>query len=431
MSRTSVQTSRLVARSPIFYGWVILAAAAIGLIMSSPGQTYSVSIFIEHFIRDLGFSRGFVSTLYTVGTLIASFGLPYIGRQFDRHGPRLMVGILSVGLALACLFMSWVQNGPMLVIGFVLIRLFGAGGLWIVSTNVINYWWVRRRGLMLSIAGVLMALLGSGSFPSLINFLISQYGWRTSYMLLGGLVAILMLPIGLVFFRGRPELFGLLPDGAKVPLKDDPDEVSILVEENWTRDEAIRTPAFWIFSLGIASIAMLVTGLNFHMVSIFDDAGLSAAAAAAVYLPIAITGSIVRLVSGALVDRISPSYLLSVALIGQAVSLFMAPRLNGTSSALIYGIVLGMMGGLNTTVTGVVWAKYFGREHLGAITGIAALINVAGSSLGPMPMGIARDVFGNYTLALTALAALPLVLAVVVLFIPRPQRAMTDLLIRD
>ena len=67
------------------------------------------------------------------------------------------------------------------------------------------------------------------------------------------------------------------------------------------------------------------------------------------------------------------------------------------------------------TVSAVVWAKYFGRRHLGSITGVAFLISVAGSALGPMPMGIARDVFGSYTLALTAAAALPLALAIVAL----------------
>jgi len=38
-------------------------------------------------------------------------------------------------------------------------------------------------------------------------------------------------------------------------------------------------------------------------------------------------------------------------------------------------------------------------------------------------MGIARDLFGSYTLALTVLAALPAVLSVVVLFARRPHKA--------
>jgi hypothetical protein len=37
-------------------------------------------------------------------------------------------------------------------------------------------------------------------------------------------------------------------------------------------------------------------------------------------------------------------------------------------------------------------------------------------------MGIARDLFGSYTLGLTALAVLPFALSIVVLFSRRPQR---------
>ena len=91
--------------------------------------------------------------------------------------------------------------------------------------------------------------------------------------------------------------------------------------------------------------------------------------------------------------------------------------------AIGYGIILGITGSLQLTVSTVVWAKYFGRRHLGSITGVASLVSIAGSALGPMPMGIARDAFGSYNLALTVAAALPLVLCIVVLFTRRPHRA--------
>jgi sugar phosphate permease len=165
----------------------------------------------------------------------------------------------------------------------------------------------------------------------------------------------------------------------------------------------------------------LGTGLHFHMVSIFDDAGLSASAAAAAFMPIAIAGAISRIGSGVLVDRIPVRFLLSAALAGQVTSLLMAPRLQGETTALLYGIVLGLSGSLQMTVSSVVWAKYFGRRHLGSITGVAALISVAGSALGPMPMGIARDLLGSYDLALTVLAIVPFVLGIVALFAQRPH----------
>ena len=426
IATTGCLEDKLVTGLPFFYGWVIIAAGVIGFIVSGPGQTYTVSIFIEHFIRDLGLSRSLVSTLYSVGTLTASFTLPYLGRQIDRRGPRVMVVVIAGLLALASVYMGFVKNAVMLGAGFVLIRMMGQNGMTMVSGNVINYWWVRRRGMALGLAGVLAGLLGSGAFPSLVHALIGRFGWRPSYMLLGGMVAAVMLPVGWFLYRRQPEEYGLLPDGAQGPVQSEAStyqkDMPAYTEENWTAAEAMRTPAFWIIGMGLASMSMLITGLHFHMVSILSDAGLSAAVAAAVFMPIALTGAIVRIASGVLVDRIPVRYLLCVALIGQVVSLLMAARLMGTTNALVYGIVLGITNSLQMTVDGVVWARYFGRKHLGSITGVVYLISAASSALGPMPMGIARDVLGSYGRTLTALAALPLVLAVVALFARRPHK---------
>lgn len=70
-----LRTSRLVQNMPFFYGWVVLAAGTLGIIMTSPGQTYAVSIFTEHFITDLDLSRSMVSTRYSAGTLLGSLAL--------------------------------------------------------------------------------------------------------------------------------------------------------------------------------------------------------------------------------------------------------------------------------------------------------------------------------------------------------------------
>lgn len=429
----ALRKSALVTRSPVFYGWIVLVAAGIGHILTSPGQTYTISIFIDHFMRDLSLSRSLVSALYTLGTLCGALALPFVGRQIDRHGPRRMVGVVTALLALACVYMSFVRGAAMLAIGFVLLRMLGQGSLGLVCTNAVNHWWVRRRGTVLGLLGMAVSVLGTGTFPSLSNALIARFGWRTSYALLGALVAAIMLPVGLIFFRRQPEDYGLLPDGQapdgshrtprNTQVRDHAQKGEGEAEAEWTRREAIRTPAFWILSLGIACVSALGTGLHFHMVSIFDDAGMSAAAAAAAFMPLALTGALVRVSSGMLADRVPVRYLLSVSLVGLAASLVMAPRLQGTASALLYGIILGATGSLQLTVSGVAWARYYGRRHLGSVSGVAMLVSIAGSALGPLPMGLARDMMGSYRPALTASALLPLILSLVALWARRPIKS--------
>ena len=140
---SAAEESRLVAQSPVFYGWIVLAVGTLGVIMTSPGQTYAVSIFIEHFIEDLNISRSVVSTLYAAGTLTGSLALPFIGREIDRRGTRVMVVVVAALFGLACIYMGAVRGALMLGLGFIAIRMLGQGSLTLVSQNAINQWWVR------------------------------------------------------------------------------------------------------------------------------------------------------------------------------------------------------------------------------------------------------------------------------------------------
>ena len=404
--------SRIINASPIYYGWVILVVGAIGGILTSPGQTYVIAVFIDSFIEDLGVSRSLVSTLYTVGTLLASLALPFVGRQIDKRGPRIVIGAVSFLLGLACIYMGFIRNTLMLGIGFLALRMFGQGSLSLVSKNAINQWWVRRRGLAMGITGVVTALLGPGTFPGVINWMIPIYGWRMSYILLGAGVLIIMVPLGLIFIRNKPEDYGLQPDGHTF---DDEEKRSAPVEDNWTLDEAIHTPTFWIVSAAMGSMSALSTGLFFHFFSIFDDSGLSSTVAASVFLPIAAVGASVQLVAGVLIDRVPIRVLIAISLVLQSIILVMAPNLTSAEMALSMGLLMGIRGGLQMIVSSVIWAKFFGRRYLGSITGVSSTLMVASSALGPMPFGLARDWFGSYHLVLTSFAVIPILLSILCL----------------
>ena len=242
-------------------------------------------------------------------------------------------------------------------------------------------------------------------------------------MLLGLVLIVGFTPLVLLFVRDQPELYGLQPDGRLPDPMPEATAATGANEENWTLPEARRTLSFWVLGLGLAAIAMLSTGLFFHMVSIFTDNGLDATTAAWVYLPIAVTTALVNLGSGVLADRISVRILMAAALLLQTTSLFMAQYLHGMEISFLYGVVLGATMGLMSTAHGVGWAKYFGRKYLGSITGVGTTILIIGAALGPMPLGIARDWLGSYNLALTLCAVIPFSLAVASLLVGQPSKS--------
>jgi len=114
-------------QTPFFYGWVIVLIAALGMFFSGPGQTFTMSVFIDAYIRDFGWSRSLISSLYSFATLLSGLILFSVGRLVDRYGQRIMMTAVAALLGLACLWNSFITGPIMLFIGFFMLRLFGQG----------------------------------------------------------------------------------------------------------------------------------------------------------------------------------------------------------------------------------------------------------------------------------------------------------------
>lgn len=98
------------ARWPFFYGWFILVAGTLGVIVSSPGQTIGVSAFIEPLIEGTGLGRTAISMAYGIGTLASALVLTFGGRLYDRIGARWSGTLASFGMGLTLLVLSRIDR---------------------------------------------------------------------------------------------------------------------------------------------------------------------------------------------------------------------------------------------------------------------------------------------------------------------------------
>lgn len=392
------------ATNNFHYGWVIVAIAALSQFFSGPGQTYSNSIFIDYYIQDFGWSRSTVSAIYSGATLAAGFLLFFVGRLIDRNGSRKMAVIVSVLLAVACLFNSFVTSMLMLFIGFFFIRLLGQGSMALISNSLIPQWFVKKRGRALSIAAI-GGLVSSAAFPLLNVWLIEAFGWRMSWMVLGAIIIVLFMPFALFLIRNSPEDVGLLPDNGAAEKMDKKKKHT--EEASWSVSEASKTRAFWLLLVCAAIPGIVNTGLTFHLVSIFKENSLSLEAAAGVLSLTALIGLPVTFLTGLLLDKVKVQYMLVLVFAGEIVSLLLLQNANFMAAAIIFGLVWGVSMGMERIVMAVVWPNYFGRKHIGSISGISMAMIVTGSALGPLPLGIAFDVFGGYAEILWALMLFP------------------------
>lgn len=406
----------LVTRSPLYYGWVVLAVGTLGMMMTVPGQTVGVSIFLDGIITDLQLTRSEVSVLYLVGTLIGSLALPFVGRFLDHRGPRVAIALVAAAFALACVWMGFVQGAWMLLVGFTLVRALGQGALSLISVHSVAIWFVRRRGVAIGLLGIGMALW-TATFPILVERLLEPYGWRTTYMLLGALVATTILPLGALLLRDRPERYGISVDSGDALASSAP----VAAERAYRPAEARATITYWLFLAGLWFGSSLGTGLAFHHYGILASSGLDRATAAAAFVPLGLLSAAGNLGTGALFTRIPPRFLLAINQLLLGVALLMAGRVASAEVVLIYGALLGLRSGMYSALEGNVFVHYFGRAHIGAIRGQVATTLVVGSALGPLLFALGPDRFGGYT-AVMDFASLPVfALAVIALFV-RPYR---------
>ena len=451
----------------VFYGWVILVVTTIGIIMSIPGQTTGVSIFTDHLIAATGLSRLALSNAYLIGTLTSGILLPFGGVLIDRFGARLVVIGASVWLALTLIYLSmsarlaqWTSRGLsldssvpvaflLLCIGFISLRFSGQGMLTLVSRVTLGKWFERRRGLASGTASV-FASCGFSAAPLLLSFFIDRFGWRETWLSLALIVSFGMGTIGWLFYRDNPEECGLVMDGrvsTSIPLslrvttpvspsstssntpstsskhlavsKTTPTYHS--TSRDFTRTEALRTLVFWAVTLALASQALTITGITFHIVDIGASSGLPQKQTVAIFLPIAVVSMLTSYLIGRLSDRVKLKILFIGMMVFEAIGIIGIAHLDDSILWILAIVGLGISGGCFGTLSAVSMPRYFGRQHLGAISGVEMMILVMASATGPSLLAIFNALFGSYQFGLYFFAGIPLVIISLLIRLRNPQ----------
>ena len=291
------------------------------------------------------------------------------------------------------------------------------GGLSLVSQQVVNLWFVHRRGIAAAAASLGLAA-GSMVFPQLIDFLISLYGWRGAYLALALLVALTILPVAAALFRDRPERFGLATDAGLPPVATKTRE-----EPSFTRKQALRTGVFWL----LCAVGFLTNAVGYGAVAqpLLDHAGgrdrarRGALKVLAVYAGVQ---AVVTLGTGALLDRYEPRRwcLLRCSCSRPPQP---CPPLAAVAVSWLYALCLGGAYGSQQAIGAAGYAQYFGRDHLGAIRGTSFVFGIGGAAFGPLPFAASVDWAGDYFVALACSCVLCLACGVASFVVRRPTNS--------
>jgi MFS family permease len=299
----------------------------------------------------------------------------------------------------------------------------GAGGISIIPVSVlISNWFEEKRGRAIGIA-MTGGGLGSLILTPVVGSFVVSIGWRSTYVLSGLAVLILLTPVVLLM-RNRPGEVGLLPDGTDPAVGARQTTLPPAVESSGVSlPHAVRTPAFWIVGLVWFLILLPLSGIGLHQVPFMTDMGLSVRMASLLAGLVGGMGILGGMTFGLLAERYSVRNVYSACYLMAAVgvSALLAASHLGAQFLGVYVLVYGIAAGGALALAPLLVGDLFGMKALGQIFGLLGVAATAGGAAGPIVAGLLFDWTRSYDLMFALALVLSVVAAVLILFV-RPAR---------
>jgi MFS family permease len=389
--------------------WSLVAAGAV-LGCVAIGAVFSLAVLLGPMGAATGWSRAGLSAAMTLAFLsmgVAGFGW---GLLSDRIGPRAVALAGALLLGLACVLAS--RAGSLLQFQLAYGVLLGAAAAAffapIIAATAAAF--ERRRNLAISLvsAGVGVAPM---TLSPLVAWLISQYDWRTTLLIVGALAWALTLP-AVWFVRAAPAAAASTPAPATVA--DTPPA---------TMAQALRSRAFIVLGLAFFACCAAHSGPIFHTVSYAIGCGLPVTAAVTIYSMEGAAGLGGRLLFGTLADRFGAKPVLVAGLFVQALAAVSYLAVNQLDGFYAVAIVFGMAYGGTMPLYASLARDAFDPRILGGVLGAASLLSSLGMALGPVIGGWLYDRYGSYTWLYIGSMMAGLAAAAIALAFPRAPRA--------
>lgn len=394
--------------------WLVVAASIVG-IMISQLHLYSLGVMTAPLEREFGWSRTQVTSGLMIISMIVFPLAPVVGMAIDRIGPRkiALCGITLYALAIALLSFA----GQALWTWWLLWLLVGFGHLLIKPTvwvAAITSLFAKSRGLALAIALSASGLAASLG-PILTVVLMENFGWRTAYLVLGGLAAAIGIPIIALFFRSARD---------KQPVEVPARLESIPFPEGGGSRPSVRKDVMSLPFVKLVVTALIMSvvsmGMIVSMVPILTSSGFTTTNAAAIVGMVGISQIIGRLSAGLLLDRIDARLIGAVTLSCPAVTCLILLFAGGSAPfAILAVIVFGLTIGAEVEVIAYLSARIFDPKNFGTLFGIVVGVLSLGNGLGPMLGGLSYDLAGSYAPALWGAVPLALVSSYLILSLGR------------
>jgi MFS family permease len=376
----------------IFYGYVVVVASLLILVVLH-GTYASYGVFLRPIQSDFGWDRATISGATSLAFFLMGLFSTVGGRLTDRYGPKLVMVLGGLILGVGYFLVSRVSMAWQLYLAYGVVVGIGTstGDVTLMSTAA--RWFVKRRGLMTSIVKV---GTGAGMFimPLVASWLIVKYNWRTAFVVLG-IVAAVVIVIAAQFLKRDPSQVGLQPDGIAVGNTS----TRSLKDTDLTLREALRTRQFWMVCVAYFAIWYATQSVMVHVAAHSVDNGLSVEQSASIVSGIGGMSILGRLAMGGAGDRIGNRRALVICCAVLLTALIWLQFAQGLWMFYVFAAIYGFAHGGFFAVVSPLAAELFGIKSHGANLGMLLFLGQAGGALGPIVTGRIFDLQHSYHLA--------------------------------
>ena len=393
--------------------WPVLSGLFLVYMASNGITLHTLPLLYPELIETFGWRASEVTLPATVFFIVGALTSPPAGWLLDRYSSRLIIALGGLLLCIGLVAYGMTQTLWQLVAVYALLGLaLSLCGL-VSNMVMLTSWFASGRGRATGIL-LMASSLGGALFPFIVGTGLEQSGWRTTVMFAGIGVGIAILGSAWLLLRD-----GRLTSQAAPAPSPSPRGVGSL-------NAALKERRFYAIIFITGSLWFIIIALTQHQsIHLARDIGLAKTLLPAVFSLFFGSSVIGKLGFGLLSDRFDLHKVMAISILLLALALLLLAQLSALDRALLYlyAVMAGIGFSGTFTCIQLLIASHYSGTHYGRILAIVVLIDTLCGALGTRVVALLRESQGNYQMALTIMATLALIAAVVVVLLRSGEHA--------
>jgi predicted MFS family arabinose efflux permease len=390
--------------SPRYAGWRAVFACFLLALSIFGFALYGQGVYLVELQRLNGWSASLISGASTLSLLIGNVIVIFTDEIVRRLGLKRLALAGIACLATSIVLLAFAAAPWTLYAAFALMSLGWVGMGTVIISAVVGAWFVRRRGLAISLA-FLGASSGGVIVTPLLVVLVSQLGFQTAMLAASAVLLILLVPATLAWIGPPPN------SGATAATAN---QSSPAPASSISRGEVARRPAFWTITIPFALGIVAQVGFIVHQIAILEPkiGAVRAGLAVSVMTSMAIVG---RLSLSVVADRLDPRLAAAISLLSQAAAVSTVHLTDDVQFVLLASAVFGFSVGNLITLPPLIIHREFDAQDFIVVMGLFTSISGTVGAFGPGLIGLIRGWSGDYGAALGLTITLQVIAAAIVL----------------